>query len=169
LLDAEDLAERDPHRVRRLRRGIDDNLVEPVVAIGQDGAAFHRRAGLPVHAVFAGDGDLGGARRGLDVAALDRAFEIEVVAPALMHEMPAAAPHLMRACACGLRKNATSRMPGRRISGTNSPRPSRCRASSRRNTDAPMPRAVVPSAALMIPCLALRPAPPQSLPPRRSR
>src|SRR5207248_396766 len=83
LLDPEDLAERDPHRVRRLRRGIDDNLVEPVVAIGQDGAAFHRRAGLPVHAVFAGDGDFRRARRGRDVTALDYPFEIEVVAPAL--------------------------------------------------------------------------------------
>src|SRR5205814_180051 len=90
LLDPEDLAERDPHRVRRLRRGIDDNLVEPVVAIGQDGAAFQRRAGLPVHAVFAGDGDFRRARRGLDITALDHPFEIEVVAPALMHDMAAA-------------------------------------------------------------------------------
>ena len=56
-LDAENFADRDAHRVRRLGRGVDHDLVEPVVAIGEDAAAFHRRAGLPVHAVFAGHGD----------------------------------------------------------------------------------------------------------------
>ncbi len=96
LLDIEDLAERDADRMRRLGRGINHDLVEPVVAISQDGAAFERRAGLPVHAVFAGDRDLGGAGGGLDIAALDVPLQIEVVAPAVVHEMAAAAPHLRR-------------------------------------------------------------------------
>src|SRR3954452_9864783 len=44
LLQPEDLAERLPHRVRRLGRGVDHDLVEPVVAIGEYGPTFHRRA-----------------------------------------------------------------------------------------------------------------------------
>src|SRR4051794_9697825 len=46
---------------------------------------------------------------------------------------------LIRACACGLRTNATSIVPGSLMSGTNWPRPCRCRASSLRNNDAPTP------------------------------
>ena len=53
LVDPENLADRDAHRVRRLGRGVDHDLVEPVVAIGQHAAALHRRTRLPVHAVFA--------------------------------------------------------------------------------------------------------------------
>ena len=40
-LDPEDFAERDAHRMRRLGRGIDHDLVEAVVAIRQHAAAFH--------------------------------------------------------------------------------------------------------------------------------
>src|SRR6516225_12364289 len=47
---------------------------------------------------------------------------------------------LIRACACGLRRNATSIVPGSFTSATNSPRPCRCRSSSLRNKDAPTPR-----------------------------
>src|SRR4029077_15887316 len=46
---------------------------------------------------------------------------------------------LIRAWACGLRTKATSILPGNLMSETNSPRPCRCRSSSRRNKDAPMP------------------------------
>src|SRR6516225_4712490 len=46
---------------------------------------------------------------------------------------------LMRACACGLRRKATSLVPGNLISETNCPRPWRCRSSSLRNKDAPTP------------------------------
>jgi hypothetical protein len=90
-LEAEELAQCDAHRVRRLGRGVDDDLVEPVVAIGEDAARFERRPRLARHAVFACQGYRGGARRGGDVAAFDEPLEIEVVAPAFVHEMPAAA------------------------------------------------------------------------------
>src|SRR5271169_4738242 len=46
---------------------------------------------------------------------------------------------LMRAWACGLRTKATSIVPGNLMSGTNWPRPWRCRSSSLRNRDAPTP------------------------------
>src|SRR5438132_7321050 len=46
---------------------------------------------------------------------------------------------LIRAWACGLRTKATSIMPGNLMSDTNSPRPWRCRSSSLRSSDAPMP------------------------------
>ena len=91
LLEIEDLAERDAHRVRRLGRGIDHDLVEPVVATGEHAAAFERRSRLPVHAEFARHGDFGSPRRGLDVAALEPVLEIEIVAPALVHRVAAAA------------------------------------------------------------------------------
>ena len=44
-----------------------------------------------------------------------------------------------RAWARGLRTNATSRVPGSRMSPTNSPSPKRCRASSCRRMLSPMP------------------------------
>src|SRR5581483_8142002 len=44
-----------------------------------------------------------------------------------------------RACACGLRTNATSRMPGSATSATKQARPRRWRASSLRSSRAPMP------------------------------
>src|SRR4051794_2148686 len=47
-----------------------------------------------------------------------------------------------RACATGLRTNATSRVPGRATSATKQPRPRRCRASSLRSRRAPMPKVV---------------------------
>src|SRR5205807_7199586 len=46
---------------------------------------------------------------------------------------------LIRAWACGLRTNATSIVPGNFTSATNWPRPCRCRSSSLRSSDAPMP------------------------------
>src|SRR5712691_8444966 len=46
---------------------------------------------------------------------------------------------LIRAWACGLRTKATSIVPGSLMSETNSPRPWRCRSSSLRSSDAPMP------------------------------
>ena len=46
-----------------------------------------------------------------------------------------------RACATGLRTNATSRSPGMRKSATYWPRPRRNRSSSLRATDAPTPMA----------------------------
>src|SRR5271166_3630214 len=46
---------------------------------------------------------------------------------------------LIRAWACGLRTKATSIVPGNLMSDTNSPRPWRCRSSSLRSSDAPIP------------------------------
>src|SRR5271155_2170325 len=46
---------------------------------------------------------------------------------------------LIRACACGLRTNATSIVPGNFMSATNWPRPCKCRSSSLRSSDAPTP------------------------------
>ena len=93
--DAEKLAQGNAHGMRRLRRGVDHDLVEPVVAIGEHGAAFERSARLPVHTVFAGHGDLGGARRGVDIAAFEHPLAIEVVAPLLVNGVTAAA-HVAR-------------------------------------------------------------------------
>src|SRR6266851_527012 len=45
---------------------------------------------------------------------------------------------LIRAWACGLRTKATSIVPGNLMSETNSPRPWRCRSSSRRSKEAPI-------------------------------
>ena len=90
LLDPENLAERDAHRVRRLGRGVDHDFVEPVVAIREHAAALHRCAGLPVHAVFAADGDLGVARGGFDVAAGDRPLLEQVVTEVFVHQGGAA-------------------------------------------------------------------------------
>ena len=81
--------------MRRLRRGVDHDLVEPIVAIGEHAAAFERRARLPPHAEFAGRRDIGRARRGIDVAALQDMLDIEIVAPLLMHRVTAAA-HVAR-------------------------------------------------------------------------
>src|ERR1700737_4894340 len=47
---------------------------------------------------------------------------------------------LIRACACGLRRKATSIVPGNLMSETNSQRPCRCRSSSRRSSEAPTPQ-----------------------------
>src|SRR5712671_182864 len=47
---------------------------------------------------------------------------------------------LIRACACGLRRKATSIVPGNLMSETNSPRPCKCRSSSRRSSEAPTPQ-----------------------------
>src|SRR5438128_1151170 len=46
---------------------------------------------------------------------------------------------LIRAWAWGLRTKATSIVPGSLMSGTNSPRPCRCRSSSLRSREAPIP------------------------------
>ena len=72
--------------MRCLGRGVDHHFVEPVVAVGQHRAPFERRARLPVHPIFAGHDDVGGACGGIDVAALDRALDIEVVAPMIMNQ-----------------------------------------------------------------------------------
>jgi hypothetical protein len=48
---------------------------------------------------------------------------------------------LIRACAWGLRRKATSIVPGNLMSETNSPRPCRWRSSSRRSKEAPTPQA----------------------------
>ena len=42
LLEPENFAERDTYRVRRLRRGINHDLIEPVIAIGENTATLHR-------------------------------------------------------------------------------------------------------------------------------
>ena len=68
-LETEKLGKRDAQGVRRLGRGMEHDLVEPVVAMGEDAAAFERCARLPPHAEFAGDDELRGPRCGLDVAA----------------------------------------------------------------------------------------------------
>ncbi len=86
LLETQDIAERDTHRVRRLGRGVDHDLVEPVVATGEHAAALHRCAGLPVHAVFAADRDRGGTCRGVDVTARDGPLLEQVVAEVVMHQ-----------------------------------------------------------------------------------
>ncbi len=95
LLDVEDLGQCDAHGMRRLGRGVDHDLVEPIVAIGEHAAAFERRARLPLHAKFAGHRHIGRARRGIDVAALQRVLDVEVVAPLLVHRVAAAA-HVAR-------------------------------------------------------------------------
>ena len=89
LVDTESFGNRDANGMRRLGRAVDHDLVEPVIAVGQHGAAFHRRPRLPVHPVFALDDDLRIARRRLDVAAGDGALDEEVVAPMLMDERAA--------------------------------------------------------------------------------
>ena len=95
LVDAEDLAKGDPHGMRGLGRGIDHDLVQPMVAIGEHRTPFERRARLPVHAVAARHRDLGRACSRLDVATFDRPLEVEIVAPLLVDEGGAAA-HLAR-------------------------------------------------------------------------
>ena len=120
LLDPEQLAERDAHRVRRLGRCIDHDLVQPVVAIRQHAAALHRRTRLAVHAVFAGDRDLGGARGGVDVAADDRPFLEQVVAEVVVHRRGTAA------------RAPPAHRPRRRAAGIRRSRPRRGRAASAR-------------------------------------
>jgi len=66
-----------------------------MVAIGEHAAAFERRTRLPLHAELAGQRHVGSARRGLDVAALERVLDIEIVPPLLMDGMAAAA-HVAR-------------------------------------------------------------------------
>ncbi len=60
-----------------------------MVAGREDGAALHRRAGLPVHPILALDDDFGFPGRRLDVAAFERASAEEIVAPVLVHERAA--------------------------------------------------------------------------------
>ena len=73
LLEAEHLGQPEPDDVRHLRRGIDHELVEAVVAIGQHRAALERNRDVPVHAVVAAHHDLGGARHLVDIAFLEHA------------------------------------------------------------------------------------------------
>ncbi len=95
LLEIENFGQCDAHRVRRLGRSIDHDLVEAVVAIGEHAAAFERRARLPLHAKFAGHRHSGRARRGIDVAVLQRMLDVEIVAPLLMYWVAASA-HVAR-------------------------------------------------------------------------
>ncbi len=76
--------------MRRLGRGVDHDLVEPVIARGQHGAAFQGRPRLPVHPVLAFDDDLRGLCRAVDIAGFDAPFEVEIVAPILVHQGAAA-------------------------------------------------------------------------------
>ena len=91
LLDVEDLGQCDAHGMRRLGRGIDNDFVEAIVAIGEHTAAFERRARLPLHAEFSGHRHFGRARRSVDVAGLQGVLDIKIVAPLLVHRMAAAA------------------------------------------------------------------------------
>ena len=66
-----------------------------MVAISEHSAAFERCPGLPLHAELSSDREFRRACCGLDVAALDDALDIEVVAPLLVHRV-AAAVHIAR-------------------------------------------------------------------------
>src|SRR5260370_545159 len=85
LFEREEFTERDPQRMRRLGGGVNHDFVEPMIAAGQDGAAFHRRPRLPVHAVFAFDDDFPAARSPLDIAPLDTPLLIQIFSPPLLH------------------------------------------------------------------------------------
>ena len=82
--------------MRHLRRVIDDQLVQPLIAIGQHGTAFHRHGHLPVHSVSALDNDLGSLPGLIDLAALEHAFDIEIVRPTLMQEARRILQHQFR-------------------------------------------------------------------------
>jgi hypothetical protein len=86
LLEPENFTQAEPDDVRDLRRAIDDELVEAVVAIGQDRASLERDRGLPVHAIGAANNDLGGAGNRIDVAGLEHALYEQIVAPAFVHQ-----------------------------------------------------------------------------------
>src|SRR6516164_5234240 len=66
-----------------------------MVAIGQYPTAFERRARLPLHSKFSGDNDFSGTHGGVYIATLQITFDVEIVAPMLMHWVPAAA-HIAR-------------------------------------------------------------------------
>ena len=86
LLDAECLGKAEAERVRHLGRAVDHELVEPMVAIGQNRAALERHAGLAVHAIVAPHHDRGLARGRVDVAALHHPLDVEIVAPMLVQQ-----------------------------------------------------------------------------------
>ena len=86
LLEIEHLGQSQPDDVRDLRRAVDDELVEPMVAMRQHGAAFERHRDLPVHPVAAPYHHLGVAGDLFDIAAAELAFDEQVVAPALVHQ-----------------------------------------------------------------------------------
>ncbi|MFZ0020478.1 MAG: hypothetical protein WAL10_24435 [Acetobacteraceae bacterium] len=86
LLEPENFAKRDTHRVRRLRRGINHDLIEPVVAIGENTPTLHRSSGLSVHPVFAANRDVRGPHGGFEVAALERPLLEQVVAEVFVHK-----------------------------------------------------------------------------------
>ncbi len=86
LLEPENFTERDTQRVRRLRRGINHDLIEPVIAIGENAATLHRSSGLSVHPVFAANRDVRGPHGGFEVAALERPLLEQVVAEVFVHK-----------------------------------------------------------------------------------
>jgi hypothetical protein len=72
--------------VRHLGRGVDHELVQPVVAIREHRAALERHGHVAMHAVAAPEHDVGGARRRIDVAVREYALDEGIAAPTLMHE-----------------------------------------------------------------------------------
>ena len=68
-LEIEHLGQSQPDDVRDLRRAVDHELIEPMVAIGEHRASLERHRDLPVHPVVAAHDHVGGARHRLDVAA----------------------------------------------------------------------------------------------------
>ncbi len=86
LLEPENFAERDAHRVWRLRRGINHDLIEPVIAIGENTTTLHRSSGLSVHPVFAANRDVRGPHGGFEITALERPLLEQVVAEVFVHK-----------------------------------------------------------------------------------
>jgi hypothetical protein len=70
--------------MRNLRRGVDDQLVGPVIPVGDDGLAFKRHHRLPRHGHFALDHDGGIARMLLEAVVVVERQE-EIVVPILVH------------------------------------------------------------------------------------
>ena len=74
------------HRVGKLVRHPDHQLVQPAVVMGQRAAAFHRKRRLAGHLVTPRDGMDRGGLGGLEIAILEGGLAHDVVRPAVMHQ-----------------------------------------------------------------------------------
>ena len=86
LLEPEHLGQSQPDDVRHLGRGVDDELVQPMVAIGQHRAPLERHRDMPVHAIGPAHHHVGGAGHLVEVALLEYPLDEQVVRPALVHQ-----------------------------------------------------------------------------------
>ena len=86
LLEPEHLGQPQPDDVRHLGRGVDHELVQAMVAIGQHRAPLERDRDVPVHAIGPAHHDLGGARHLFEVALLEYPLDEQVVPPVLVHQ-----------------------------------------------------------------------------------